>query len=298
MKIAILILERNVNNYENIAFRTVAQKENFSLAFLYVEKITIVTTTKENSIYYEGKLIDDFDVIIPRTGSATTNKVALIINAFKNQGKVLNDGDAIKVLMNKFKTTSILAKHNIPICDSLLLTAAKDLEIAEQEFGYPMIMKSNTGSLGYGIYLINNKKEFTDLYDHSCLLDKKYFFMLQRFYDFTPGEDIRVFVVCNKIVGAMHRKSDGNDFKSNFTIHGIAEKFEVSEELEKLCLKIPEILNCEIVGIDLLKTKNGYVVCEVNSAPGFKGLQQANPGLNVVKEIYKQVKKDFFEKKI
>ena len=289
MRVGILIENKNLNNYENTKFRQVALKENISLKMLDIKKISISIEQNKQVIYYDGEVLNNIDYLIPRTGSATTLKYSNIINAFVSSGiEVLNDGDVILTMLDKYRTLSILGNNNIPITDSLLVSSRSDIDLAEKLYGYPMIKKSNTGSLGYGIYLVENRKQLEDLYNHSKLLDSKYYFFLERFYDYKIGEDIRVIMLDGKVLGAMRRISDGSDFKSNYYIHKNAIKVEVTNDIENICKSVVEVLGAKIAGIDLLETKDGYVVCEVNSAPGFEGMEEANPGINIAKSILKR----------
>ena len=298
MKIAILIKKKNINNYENISFKKNAIKLNINFKIICEEDISVLVTDKEIKIFENGLVLNDINIIIPRTGSATTLKTATIIDAFAQKGiLVLNNGKVITTMLDKFSTTKLLQENNIPIIDSLLVQTNQDLQIAIKEFKFPLIKKSNTGSLGKGIYLVRDQQQLQDLHDLSTLLDEKYYYILQKFIDYKIGQDVRVVMFNHTPIGIMKRLSGDGDFKANFTIHEKAEKIELTDEILSLCQRVMDIIGCNIAGIDLLETKNGYVVCEINSAPGFKGLESVNPGLNVAKEILKNTKKLYNEKK-
>jgi glutathione synthase/RimK-type ligase-like ATP-grasp enzyme len=91
----------------------------------------------------------------------------------------------------------------------------------------------------------------------------------------------------NQPVAAMKRVSNNGDFRANYTLHENAVKYELNPQIIDLCKNVMNILKCDIAGIDILETKDGYVICEVNSAPGFKGMEAINPGLNMSKLILK-----------
>lgn len=287
MKIGIIIKSTNINNYENIEFRKAALSNGYNLQFLFEDRLAAVFGKKTN-VYYKGEELDFFDVVLPRTGSATTDRLATIIDAFEHLGSVVyNKGSKIRTLMDKFKTYELLSKNGIPCIKTAYIRNLDDLEIAKKEFNFPVVLKLNTSSLGYGIYKCENYETLKQMCDLAYTTDKKSYYLIQEFVDYKSGEDIRIVIVDGQVIGTMKRHAPEGEFITNFSQHNTASKFEIDDETNTLCLKIMDILNIRIAGIDLLETKEGFVVCEVNSSPGFRGLNQANPGLNTAKEILK-----------
>ena len=82
----------------------------------------------------------------------------------------------------------------------------------------------------------------------------------------------------------MRRRSTDGSFKANISRGGDGEPFPLNGAIEALALASAAAVNLEIAGVDLLFDGEGYCVCEVNSAPGFSGFEQAT-GLNVAREI-------------
>jgi glutathione synthase/RimK-type ligase-like ATP-grasp enzyme len=56
--------------------------------------------------------------------------------------------------------------------------------------------------------------------------------------------------------------------------------------MEMLALQVAKVLDLDICGVDLLFSDDGYRICEANSAPGFRGFEQAT-GINVPEKIFK-----------
>jgi gamma-F420-2:alpha-L-glutamate ligase len=288
MKTAILINKKNINNYENIAFKTTAHKLNINFKIICVEDLSVYIKKNSTIIYHNGVILNDIKCLIPRTGSSTTLKVMTIINAFKaNNIRVLNDGNVITLMLDKFNSLSKLSANNIDVIETMLIQDQSDLANAVKILGLPVVKKSNTGSLGLGIYLAHDLKQLNDMHELSKLLDTKYYYILQKFIDHKIGEDIRVIMLGNQPVAAMKRVSNNGDFRANYTLHENAVKYELNPQIIDLCKNVMNILKCDIAGIDILETQDGYVICEVNSAPGFKGMEAINPGLNMAKLILK-----------
>lgn len=296
MKIAVIIRQNNVNSYENLQFRHNACKLGISLEFFYENELSLFIQKNKKIVLYQNSEIDA-DVILPRCGSGTSSQLAIIIDTLKENGKlVINDGTCIRLMKDKFRTLNLLASNNIDIIGTLLINSNTSLEQVTKYFEFPIVKKMNSGSYGKGIYLIENEKQLLDFYDFAELTNYNNSFIFQKFIDHKFGEDIRVYMFKDKLIGAMKRSSDGVDFKANYTIHKNAKAHIVDDELLKICQKIMSVVECEIAGIDILETEFGYVICEVNSAPGFLGMEKTNPGLNVSKELLKEIKKIWKEK--
>ncbi len=291
MKIAIIIKYSNINSFENLKFRSTCSDMGVSLSILDRDKFSVILDN-EISIYYDNEPLKDFDYIIPRTGSATLKKDAHIYNCIRLAGyNILNDGDAILTLMDKFKVHSLLVANGIPTIKSMTYKDNDDLNLIDSNFSYPLIVKSNTGSLGWGIYKVNNFDELKNMLNMAFMSSQSSYYIIQEFVADDIGVDYRVFMCGNQVISSMKRSSNNGDFIANFTKHNKSEKFEVDDEVTSICQKVMKILNCDIAGIDLMIKDGSYVVCEVNSAPGFKGLEHANSGLNTVKELVNILKK-------
>ena len=113
--------------------------------------------------------------------------------------------------------------------------------------------------------------------------------ILQEFVSDSHGKDIRVVVVGGRVIGAMKRESKDGDFRANITRGGGAKPVEVDEQMEYLALESTKLLNLDIGGVDLLYDNGGYKICEVNSSPGFYGMEKYTD-IKVSEEIVSYVK--------
>lgn len=296
MKIAIIIKDYQINSYENTQFRKNCSKLGISVEFLIDSYLSLFISTNKKVVMYKDSILN-CDVVLPRCGSSTTERLALIIDVLKEQGKlVINDGKSISLMKDKLATLNFLASKDINVINTVIINSQDNLDDITKFINYPIVKKVNTGSYGEGIYLINDFKQLKDFFEFSKLTNTSDRFIFQEFINHKFGEDIRVYMFRDKVIGAMRRKSDGVDFKANYTIHKNSESVIVSNELLLMCQKIMAEMKCDIAGIDILETKDGYVVCEVNSAPGFIGMEETNTGLNVAKELLKNIKNVYNKK--
>lgn len=287
MKLIIISFERNFLNYENQSLKNECLKQGINLKFIDPYLCNIELKNKKQIITYKGIVLENIDCALIRVGCMIDEHITYVINALKYNGcYVTHLAQPIKLFSTKFSMHQKLLEMDIDTIDSISFKETKPI-IND----FPIVLKSDTGSLGMGIYLINNYNEFNNMYNHSKLLDKTYNYFSQKFIDYEFGTDLRVFVVNRKIIKVMKRQSDGIDFRANYTLHSNASTYEINSEIENIVNKICNEFDCLIYGIDLLKTKTGYVVCEINSAPGYEGLETVYKQLNVSKIIIDEIKK-------
>lgn len=213
--------------------------------------------------------------------------------------KVFNRPDSILTCDDKMTTHIMLSNNGIPmpktypgiLCYSNEHKIQKEtFDLIEKKLGYPMICKHSYGSLGQGVFLINNRKELEDISEDVKIVPH----LFQQFISESAGKDLRVIVVGDKVLGGMVRQSLSNDFKSNIGAGGSGKIYPVSKEVADMCLKIKNILNLDYCGIDILFGNSGPIVCEVNSNAFFEAFEKVT-GINVAKEytdyILKKVSK-------
>jgi gamma-F420-2:alpha-L-glutamate ligase len=120
-------------------------------------------------------------------------------------------------------------------------------------------------------------------------LNDRFNIILQEFVSDSHGKDLRVIVVGGKVIGAMKRESVDGDFRANITRGGEAKPVELDEQMEYLALESTRLLNLDIGGVDLLYDNDGYKICEVNSSPGFLGMEKYTD-IRVAEQIVMYVK--------
>lgn len=193
--------------------------------------------------------------------------------------RLFNSAAAIEVCDDKMLTNTALANggFNIPDCiyAPLCYNAGSDVngdflnEVAKK-LGFPLVAKTNYGSLGAGVSLIKNTVELGEYEKQNLTLPHFY----QQFIDCGAGEDTRVIVIGGKAVCAMRRRNE-SDFRSNIELGGKGENYPLTEELAKLCDAVAKTLNLDYCGVDILTDKSGKLyVCEVNSNAFFAAAER------------------------
>ena len=186
---------------------------------------------------------------------------------------MINSSEAIDNVKDKLYTHQILAQSNLDIPNTMLLKHPIDIDFVEKNIGFPVIVKKISGSYGRGVFLCENKKQLNQLVTMAELTKKSYDIIIQEFVKDTWGKDLRVFVVNNKVVGCMMRQATDEDFRANISRGGEGFPYEVNEQIEWLSSESSKALGLDIAGVDLLFQNGGYKICEVNSNPGFEGME-------------------------
>jgi gamma-F420-2:alpha-L-glutamate ligase len=228
------------------------------------------------SAIYQGRELYKPDLIIPRCGSETTYFTLAVLRHFERQGvAIANSPAAVESVADKLHTLQVLAGAKLPIPKTILGKFPADVDLVERELGFPVVVKRLRGTRGAGVVLCSSRSDFDDL---AALLDgatSASDFLFQQYVKASHGRDVRVLVIDGRVVAAMERKSSDGGFKSNISLGGSALPFTPSPEMAELAVQVARELKLDIAGIDILFDKDGYRICEANSAPGFQGLERA-----------------------
>ena len=254
--------------------------EEFDKAKINIEVIDphlidiFIDRDDRKSVLVEGKSLPLPSFVLPRTGSGTTYYIKAVIRHFERMGViVLNGSEAIDNVKDKLYTHQILAQSNLDIPKTMLLKHPIDVKFVEKNIGFPVIVKTISGSYGKGVFIADGKKQLTQLITMAEITKKSYNIVIQEFIKDSYGKDLRVFVLNGKVVGCMMRQAQDDDFRANITRGGEGIPYEVNDQVEWLSTEAAKALDLDIAGVDLLFDNGGYKICEVNSNPGFEGME-------------------------
>ena len=181
---------------------------------------------------------------------------------------VINQPSAIEKAVDKYYALALLEESGIPIPRTVVTESVSDALKAFKAFGGEAIVKPVFGSRGIGAARISDidvaERVFRTLrfYRHVIYVQ-----------EFVPHgkRDIRTFVIAGKVVASMYRVS--NSWKTNVSQGATSVRANLAEQTEKLACDAAKVIGCEIAGVDIMESEEGLVVNEVNSQPGWRGLQ-------------------------
>ena len=273
--------------YEINRFEQVAQQSDIDLTVLQPEQFDLTVTREDNrSILVDGNLVDLPDVLIPRMGAGTTYFGLAVIRHLERLGcYTLNSSQSIETVRDKLYSHQILAENNMPVPKTMLVKFPIDVALVEQQLGFPVIVKTLSGSQGSGVFLCEKKSTFLDLMQLIEATNKTANIILQEFVTESKGIDLRVLTLGGRVVACMKRTAADGEFKANFSTGGHVEPYEVTPEIEWLATQTSQLLNLDMAGIDLLFAGDHYKICEANSSPGFQGIESCCE-IDVPRDIY------------
>mgnify|MGYP000963955166 FL=1 len=255
-----------------------AKKFDIDLEIVFSENLIILNNNNNVEFINDGRKLKHPDFVIIRDYNYT------ISMQLENLGiRVINSTLSMMNSRNKSTTSQLLVKNKIST-PKFLFTKNKNYEIVCKYFdNKKFVMKKMNGSQGIGVYLIENEEDYNNAYDE---IKDEYF--CQEFVDYSYGKDIRVYVLGNKVLGCVNRISD-NSFKSNYSLGGRVEEFELNDFIKEISLNAAKALGLDFCGIDLLFTKDSFTVCEVNGNAGFRTITQVSD-IDIPMELFKWVK--------
>ncbi|MFH1291981.1 MAG: RimK family alpha-L-glutamate ligase [bacterium] len=273
----------NPNSGSNIniqMLRDSALKRGHVLETLYAKDCQL-EFVKKPRVLIENKLLKKAKIIIVKATFGGENLDFHIgtIRQFELSGfTLLNNHLSIMRTKNKVRNLQILNIHNVPIPKSYVVRSTEYIsDIVKNISSYPIILKSVSGSQGAGVAIIESQRGLRSIMDMIIKDDVKYApVIIQEYIRESSGKDIRIFVVGNNIVAAMERiASKRGEFRSNFSMGGKVRIAGLTTEEKRIALKAVRVCGLDFAGVDLIRTKTGPKILEVNSNPGLEGITQA-----------------------
>jgi len=138
----------------------------------------------------------------------------------------------------------------------------------------PHVIKLNEGTQGAGVMLTEKPSASRGVIE--ALRGLYANFLVQEFVAEAKGADLRCFVVGNSVVAAMKRQAPKGDFRSNLHRGGSARGVRVSATEQDVAIRAAHALGLGVAGVDLIRSKRGPLILEVNASPGLEGIEAAS----------------------
>jgi len=281
---SILILSRNKQLYSTERLAEAVSEKGYQPLILDHLKCDIVIEQDKPAVYYGGELVKNVAAVIPRIGASVTFYGAAVVRQFEMMNiPTVTESQALVRSRDKLRSLQILARSNVGLPKTVFTNYSKEVDkIIDNVGGPPLIVKLLEGTQGYGVVLAPTRKAAESIIDafHSM----KARIIVQEFIEEAKGADIRVFVVDNKVVGAMKRQGKEGEFRSNLHQGGTGKIIKLSKEERNIALTAAKSMNLSIAGVDLLQSSRGPLVLEVNSSPGLEGIEKAT-GIDIASKI-------------
>ncbi len=276
-RLRIAILSRNRKLYSTRRLVAAAKALGHAPRVLDTLRCNMVLARGSPQIFYRGEEIvaADVHVVIPRIGASITGYGLSVVNQFDMMGvPVLNGAIPIARSRDKLRALQLLARFGIDIPRTAMCRYRDEVEGAvERVGGLPCIVKLIQGTQGIGVMIANTRDELEGVLDTLWTLGQE--ILLQELVAESLGRDVRALVVGDRVVAAMRRTARAGEFRSNIHRGGVAEALALDREYSEAAVKAVRVMGLEVAGVDMLEARTGPKIMEVNSSPGFEGLETA-----------------------
>jgi ribosomal protein S6--L-glutamate ligase len=273
MKLA--ILSRAPRAYSTQRLRTAAADRGHTVKVLNTLRFGIDLSGDEPDLQFRGKPLSDYDAILPRIGNSITYFGTAVVRQFEQMDVYTpNTAAGINNSRDKLRASQILSRHHIAMpATSFVRDRADVIPAIERVGGAPVVIKLLEGTQGIGVILAPDRKVAEAIIE--TLHSTRQNVLVQRFVKESRGRDIRALVVGDRVVAAMRRVAQGDEFRSNVHRGGSVEAVEVTPEIEQAAVRSAQIMGLRVAGVDMLEGRDGPLVMEVNSSPGLEGIENA-----------------------
>jgi ribosomal protein S6--L-glutamate ligase len=275
LKIALLSRKRTL--YTTQRFIESAKAMGHEPVVLDPMKCFLLLARRSPQIYYGAadRPLPPMDLVIPRIGASVTEHGLAVVNQFDMMGvPMINNSQPIARSRDKLRCFQLLTRKDINIPRTVMAREPHQISAAlEAVGGPPVVLKLIRGTQGIGVILAETEQAVQSVMDTLWSLGQT--ILIQEFISESEGKDIRALVVGNRVVTAMRRQARFGEFRSNLHRGGGAAVVDLDEDYRKAAIQATQVMGLRLAGVDLLESHEGPKVMEINSSPGFEGLEKA-----------------------
>lgn len=282
MKIAILSRSKLIHSTRRLI--EAADQRGHEVEVVDHLKCAVMMETGKPTVFFDGRSLDDVDAVIPRIGASVTFYGCAIVRQFEMMGLTLaNSSQGILRSRDKLRSIQLLSREGCPVPITAFARHTVDVnELIKYVGGAPLVVKLVEGTQGLGVVLCETKKAAKSVIEAFYALEAN--ILIQEFIEEAKGTDIRAFVVDGEVVGAMERKGPEGEFRSNLHRGGTARAVELDDDMRATAIKAAAAMGLNVAGVDMLPSKRGPLIMEVNSSPGLEGIERAT-GVDIAGKI-------------
>jgi ribosomal protein S6--L-glutamate ligase len=268
------ILSRNESLYSTRALVEAARGRGHDVDVLDTLLFDIGVSRRNPELFYKREPVGHYDAIIPRIGASITFFGLAVVRQFEMMGVYcVNESQAIARSRDKLRCLQILSRHDIGMPPTLYTRQADHVPgCIRRADGPPVVVKLLQGTQGIGVVLAESARAASSVIEAFHGLEQN--ILIQKFIRESKGSDIRSLVVGRKVVAAMRRLAVAGEFRSNIHRGGTSKKLRLPAEYRKTALAAARVLGLRVAGVDMIESREGPMVMEVNSSPGLEGIQK------------------------
>lgn len=270
----IMVLASNRELYSNKRLIEAGEERGHDMRFIDISQCYMNISAQKPEIYYRGgQLLDGVDAIIPRIKPAMTFYGCAVARQFQSTGSYcLNDSVSIARSRDKLRSLQLLSTKGVPMPTTGFANSPIDTtDIIKMVGGAPLVIKLLEGTQGKGVVLAETAKAAESVI--SAFKSLRANILVQEFIKEADGKDIRCFVIDNKVVGSIQREAAAGEFRANLHLGGSASSVKITSEERKIAIAATKAMGLQVAGVDIIRSKSGPKVLEINSSPGLEGIE-------------------------
>ena len=287
------VLASNPELYSNKRIMEAGEMRGHEMHFLNIKECYMKLDADKPEIHYRGgKILDNFDAVIPRIRPSITFYGCALTRQFEAM-KVycLNSAAAITQSRDKLFSLQLLLHHGVDIPTTGFANSPLDTDdLIKMVGGSPLIVKLLEGTQGKGVVLAETKKAAESVINAFKSLNAN--ILVQEFIKEADGKDLRLFVVDGKVVAAIQREAAPGEFRANIHMGGTASVIKPTSDEKKIAIKAAKAMDLKVAGVDIIRSSKGPLLLEVNSSPGLEGIEGAT-NKDIAGEMIKAIEKNF-----
>lgn len=274
MKLA--ILSRNSKLYSTRRLVEASRERGHSARVLDPLRCYMQISSDGFGMRYKGQAISGYAAVIPRIGASITRYGCAVVHQFELMGsRTPNPSEAIARARDKLRCHQLLAAQGIGLPATVFGDNPDDTDDLLAMLGPPPhVIKLNEGTQGAGVMLTEKPSASRSVVE--ALRGLYANFLVQEFVSEARGADLRCFVVGDRVVAAMRRTAAKGDFRSNLHRGGHAKAVQATPAEREMAVRAAAVVGLGIAGVDLIRSRRGPLVLEVNASPGLEGIEEAS----------------------
>jgi ribosomal protein S6--L-glutamate ligase len=287
----VYILSRNKELYSTKRLVEAGLAKGWDIRVIDYLKCTIEIMKGELVVNYLGKVLPAPDAIIPRIGASRTFYGTAMVRHFEMMNAFSTSGNlAIARSRDKLRSLQVLSKKGIDMPRTVFASnKSSSKDVIALSGGAPLVLKILEGTQGVGVVLLDSEKAAKSVLDAFYGMDVN--LLVQEFIEEAGGADIRAFIVGDEVVGAMKRQGAEGDFRSNLHQGGSATAYKLSRNEKSTALAAAKAMGLGVCGVDMIESKRGPLVMEVNSSPGLEGIEKSTK-IDIAGKIMEYIEKN------
>ena len=249
----------------------------------------IVVSKGRPTLYLADEPAPECDMVIPRIGASITAYGLAVVRQFDMMGvPVLNTAIAIARSRDKLRAMQLLTKKHIDVPTTVCARTPHAVPVALGLIGTPAIVKLQQGTQGIGTMIAETPQAVSSLLETLWAMGQD--IILQEYIAESRGRDLRAIVVGKRVIASMRRQAKSGEFRSNLHRGGLGVRVDLDPRYAQAAITAASVMGLEVAGVDMLESKNGPKILEINSSPGLEGIERTS-GVDVAGAVIRHAER-------